>query len=119
MSLTYKIEKDPSGVVVFSLEGKIITLNEFEPVNEGLDQLLTQTKRKFIVDLSKVAHVNSSGLNLLLRMFTKVRNKGGELVLTTPSKSVEKLLSISKLNSIFTICANREEALNILNAQEA
>lgn len=119
MSLTHKIVKHPSGVVVFSLEGKIIITNEFEPISSAIEELLSQTKRKFLIDLSKVAHINSSGLNLLLRMFTKIRNKGGELVLATPSASVEKLLSISKLNSIFTICADQEEALNILNAQEA
>lgn len=119
MSLTHKIEKHSSGVVVFSLEGKIIITNEFEPISSGLEQQLNQTKRKFLVDISNVTHINSSGLNLLLRMFTKVRNKGGELVIVSPSASVEKLLSISKLDSIFTICADQTEALNNLNAQEA
>jgi anti-sigma B factor antagonist len=56
---------------------------------------------------------------LLVRLLTKVRNKGGELVLISISESVEKLFFITKLNSIFTICANVMEAQNIFNAQEA
>lgn len=119
MSLTFQIEKHPSGVIVFSLKGKIITVNEFVPINEELDRFINQTKSVFFVDLSKVSHINSSGLNLLLRMFTKVRNKGGELIIIAPSDSVKKLLSISKLDSIFTICADQKEALNNLNAKEA
>ena len=69
--------------------------------------------------MSKVSYINSSGLNLLVRLLTKVRNKGGELVLISISESVEKLFFITKLNSIFTICANVMEAQNIFNAQEA
>jgi anti-sigma B factor antagonist len=69
--------------------------------------------------MSKISYINSSGLNLLVRLLTKVRNKGGELVLITLSESVEKLFFITKLNSIFTICADLSEAQNIFNAQEA
>ena len=69
--------------------------------------------------MSKVSYINSSGLNLLVRLLTKARNKGGELVLISLSESVEKLFFITKLNSIFTICADATEAQNIFNAQEA
>lgn len=119
MSLTHKIAVHPKDVIILSLSGKIIAENDFKEVLELIEQKLNQSERKYIIDLADVSHINSSGLNFLLRIFTKIRNKGGEMVVINISKSVEKLLSISKLNSIFTICADQDEALNNLNAQEA
>jgi anti-sigma B factor antagonist len=44
-------------------------------------------------------------------MLTKFRNKGGELYLLKPSESVQKLLVITKLNSIFQIVQSEDEVL--------
>ena len=119
MSLESKIEMHPSGVVILLLEGRILTSEDFNRVNDLMDKAVNEGHRKFILPLDKVSHVNSSGLNLLLRLFTKARNKGGDLWMVAPSSGVDKLLKISKLNTVFNICANQTEALNQLNAQEA
>ena len=119
MSFTFEIAKHPKGVVCFSLTGKIISTEGFEGVTAQLDNAFLEGNKKIIIDMSKVSYINSSGLNLLVRLLTKVRNKGGELVLISLSDSVEKLFFITKLNSIFTICADISEAQNIFNAQEA
>ena len=119
MSLSFKTSKYKDNIILVELEGKIISDENFAAISDSIDSYLKQGKRRFNVHLNQVNTINSSGLNLLLRLFTKVRNKGGELVITAPSKSVAKLLDISKLNSIFTICADNDEAQNILNAQEA
>lgn len=119
MSFTFEIAKHPKGVVCFSLNGKIISTEGVESVTNDLDKAFQEGNKKIIIDMSKVSYINSSGLNLLVRLLTKVRNKGGELVLISLSESVEKLFFITKLNSIFTICTNVTEAQNIFNAQEA
>lgn len=109
----------PKGVVMISLKGKILTENCFDDVSEKIDSKIEGGKRKFLLDLTGVSHMNSSGLNILLRLFTKVRNKGGELIIINPSKVVNQLFIISKLNTVFKIGANKEEALKQLIAQEA
>jgi anti-sigma B factor antagonist len=64
----------------------------------------------FIVDLSEVRYISSSGIGLLITMLTKMRNAGGDVYLTTPSEHVKKLLIITKLNNIFTVFPTIEEA---------
>lgn len=119
MNLSHTIATHPSGVVKLVLTGKILTDNDFIAIHEAIDGQLKLKKNAFMVDLAGISYINSSGLNLLLRLFTKIRNKAGEIVYINPSESVNSLLNISKLNTVFKLCANEAEALNILNAAKA
>ncbi|MBO9702514.1 MAG: STAS domain-containing protein [Sporocytophaga sp.] len=62
------------------------------------------------IDLSQVRYMNSSGIGVLITILTKFRNKGGEVVLVSPSEQIKKLLIITKLNAIFLIVNSQEEA---------
>ena len=64
----------------------------------------------WIIDISGLRYINSSGIGVLITILTKFRNKGGEVYLMNPSDSVKKLLVITKLNSIFQIIKSEEEA---------
>ncbi len=63
-----------------------------------------------IVDLSKVNFINSTGINVLVRILTMFRNAGGEVVLSQLSYAVQKLLIVTKLQAIFTVFDNLEQA---------
>lgn len=75
-----------------------------DAINEGA--------RNCVVDLSQVRYISSSGIGVLITILTKMRNVGGEVFLTSPSEHVKKLLIITKLNNIFTVYDNLEEALS-------
>ena len=47
--------------------------------------------------------MNSTGLSILINIFTQTRNRGGEVVITNIPEKINKLLIITKLNSIFNI----------------
>jgi anti-sigma B factor antagonist len=54
--------------------------------------------------------MNSTGISLLTRMLSRFRNRGGEMALINPNETVRKLLIITKLNLIFGVYSNKEEA---------
>ncbi|MCR6640686.1 MAG: STAS domain-containing protein [Sporocytophaga sp.] len=66
------------------------------------------------IDLSQIRYMNSSGIGVLITILTKFRNKGGEVVLVSPSEQIKKLLIITKLNAIFLIVNSQEEAIQKL-----
>ena len=66
------------------------------------------------INISEVRYINSSGIGVLITILTKFRNRDGEVVLVKPSDSVEKLLLITKLNSIFSIVSGEDEAFTEL-----
>jgi anti-sigma B factor antagonist len=108
-----------SDVIKVSLSGKFTKHEAFDEVSTQIASFLNKGKRQFIVELNDVNTMNSSGLNLLVRLFTKIRNKGGNLIIVNTSKVVQKLFEISKLDTIFSIFADEKSALNSLNAPEA
>jgi anti-sigma B factor antagonist len=89
---------DPSGVQFSKL------------IKENLDA----NKKNFIVDLSKVKYVNSSGIGMLLSGYTSVMNAGGVLMLADINEKMKGLLSITRLSTIFKLYDNVEDALNSL-----
>jgi len=62
-----------------------------------------------VADLSGVRFMNSSGLGILLRIFTRFRNKGGEMYLIRPPEHLNRLLVVSKLHSVFPIINSADE----------
>ncbi|MDX1652413.1 MAG: STAS domain-containing protein [Brumimicrobium sp.] len=114
MSLSFNISIHPEGVVVLSLKGKIISDQPFDELIEVIETKIQTGEKSFLIDLKEVSHINSSGLNVLLRIFTRIRNKAGEMVLINPSRTVSKLLTISKLNTVFKMAKTEKEALQLL-----
>jgi anti-sigma B factor antagonist len=120
VSFKVNIAKHQNGVYEIAFSGKITGAEELLEVTDQLEDWLEEADfRGVVAELSELTHMNSTGINLMIRMLTKLRNKGKELILAAPSAGVQQLVTITKLNSIFTIYASREEALNKFNAQEA
>ncbi len=67
---------------------------------ESRDPIATITRR-IIVDLSNVTHVDSTGLGALLRAWTAAQNKGCDLEIANLNPRVEKLVEITRLDTVF------------------
>ena len=100
-------------VLIISIEGDLIGeesgIDLIGTVNESID-----SASFCIIDINGIRYINSSGIGVLITILTKFRNKNGEVALVGPSESVKKLLIITKLNAIFNICENMEEAKKLL-----
>lgn len=115
MSFTFKEEKHGDVNIIF-IEGKILENQEDNPLLVEIGSDLSA--QKWLLDLSKMTTMNSSGINLFIKCFTRVRNHGGEMVFCSIPDSIKKLLIITKLDTIFTICADIESGLKQLNTTQ-
>ena len=59
------------------------------------------TPARIVLDLSNVTHVDSSGLGALLGAWTAAQNKGCDLEMANLNPRVEKLVEITKLDTVF------------------
>ena len=76
-----------------------------------LDQLLERFEMgssNLVINLASIKFMNSMGLRFLIALLTKTRSKGGDTVLIAASEQVNKLLIMTKLNSIFTVFEDLE-----------
>ena len=83
-------------------------------VRERIKKLLDAGDRKFLLNLSDVDYIDSSGLGELVTSFTTVRNQGGQLKLLNLTRRVQDLLQITKLLTVFEVFDSESEALKTL-----
>ena len=68
-----------------------------------------------VIDLSEVKFFGSAFLALLLRCHTAVKSRGGELVLSGPSKMARDLLKLTALDTLWAIYETRAEAIEAVD----
>lgn len=96
---------------VISITGNYISDVDHKALVDQIDQLIAEGTFNFVINMSSINFINSSGLGVLIRVLTKARTKGGEAVLTEIPEKVSQLLAITKLNNVFNTFATEEEAV--------
>ena len=111
MEYSHEIENN---IMVLKLSGDLIGENHGPELISIVNDTINDDIIFCAIDIQNVRYINSSGIGVLITILTKFRNRGGEVVLIKPSESVQKLLIITKLNSIFNIVADLEHAFSEL-----
>jgi anti-sigma B factor antagonist len=103
------------GVLVISLVGNLLGENTNAPVMELLKQNIETGTTKVVFNLSEMKFINSTGLGMLMTALTKSRNAGGDLALSGVPDQMKKLLQMTKLETVFTVCEDEKSAIQFLN----
>jgi anti-sigma B factor antagonist len=101
-------------VVILDLSGRITIGEGTLIIRDHLQKFLNGGDRKFLLNLSDVDYIDSSGLGELVTAFTTVRNQGGQLKLLNLTKRVQDLLQITKLLTVFEAFNSEAEALKTM-----
>ncbi|MFZ5553843.1 MAG: STAS domain-containing protein [Bacteroidota bacterium] len=109
MEFSFKITSE-TPVVKIELYGRLMDKAHASELLSKMDALILEGKNRFILNLTAMDYMNSSGLNTMVNMLTKARSKGGEVLVANVSKKVKELFIITKLNTLFTVTENMEEA---------
>ena len=76
--------------------------------------LMWQTSQKgaisLIVNLEKLDFMDSSGLQVLLRLREKLRTKKQDILLVAPTPQIRKLLKLTGFDKLFPLYDNNEDA---------
>ncbi len=112
MTYTHKISDN---ILFITMEGDLLGMSDEQKILEFIKDFTEKDINRCAVDISSIGYMNSTGLSLLIRLLTRFRNNGGELVLVSPSEQVRKLLVITKLNAIFTVVNSEVEATKTLS----
>ncbi|MBL7071637.1 MAG: STAS domain-containing protein [Candidatus Omnitrophica bacterium] len=104
-----KVE-EKNGIKVCSAEGDI-DINSSPQVKKAFDKLVQARSEKVVINLQKVAYIDSSGLATLVEILKNFKNAGGKLKLCSLSNKVKSLFEITKLEKLFDIKDSEDEAL--------
>lgn len=93
--------KEVYGANVIEVKGKLEGGPGASDFQDMIASKIDENQKKFVIDLSDVKFVNSTGIGILIRAYTTLKNASGEMKLAAVSDKVQGVLSITKLDSIF------------------
>ncbi len=94
-------ERAVDGVTILDLQGKMLIGEGDELLREKINSLVENGTEKIVLNLAEVPYVDSAGLGEIVRCYTTVSRKNGELKLLHLTKRIHDLLSITKLLTVF------------------
>ena len=101
-----------SSVWTLSLVGDL-DYGECAAFRMSIDRILSASPPATIVNLSELEYLDSSGLGLLLSLSKEYGGQGGRLILIT-NETVDNILSLTRLNGIFSTASALPEAEELL-----
>src|SRR5262245_40543014 len=108
MSLSIELRRIDH-IVILELAGRVSVLESH--LRQLAEKLVQQGERFFLINLANVSYMDNSGLGQLCLVYTIARNRGGDMRLVKPTERIRKLLTITKLDGIFTSYESEREAV--------
>ena len=96
-------------VLKVSVEGRLVAASS-EDFKESVFEEL-KDRKAVVFDLSKMVHIDSSGLGALVSILQQVNNRGGVMKLACLQARPKIVFDITKVYRVFDICNTVEEAL--------
>lgn len=110
MTFEYAIKASRKGYHTIQLKGHLFDKSQTGELYDELDKLIEGGNLNYLVDLGGLNNLGSGGIQVMLHILTKARNRGGEAVVTNPPARIKNLLTITKLDTIFTHVDSADEA---------
>ncbi|MEL7020345.1 MAG: STAS domain-containing protein [Bacteroidota bacterium] len=88
-------------------------LNEFtnQEILAAVEAKIAAGFTNFVIDLKPMAFMNSIGLNFLIAVRARTQESGGDVAVANPSEKIKQLLEVTKLQDVFNIATNVEDAM--------
>ena len=77
---------------------------EVTPLRAAVHQLIAEGHIDVALNLAGLTAIDARGLGELVLIMTTLRRLGGRLTLITPSERVNTMLSVTRLDRLFTRC---------------
>ncbi len=98
-------------VVVYDLKGGLEGGPDTYKIKEAVKQQLDQGERKFLLNLDGVDYVNSTGVGIVVSVYSSIMNAGGVMKICNANDRVSRIMMVTKLLEVFESFYGEEEAL--------
>ncbi|MDO8519946.1 MAG: STAS domain-containing protein [Deltaproteobacteria bacterium] len=99
-----------SDVIIIPLSGNL-DVSAQSRLRDDLLKKAPLSSEKIVLDFSKVEFIDSACLGALVAVARKLRKNGGDVRIASPLEEVRSIFQITRLDKIFQIFANPEEAV--------
>ncbi|MDN0198981.1 STAS domain-containing protein [Streptomyces sp. S.PNR 29] len=114
--LSVEVDVPREDVALVTVEGylDVDTATEFQ---HHLANQLHHGRRHFLLDLSAVPFMDSSGMNIILRVYQETRRTDGSVHVIHPTSAVRRILDLTGVSITVPVSESVEEALERVDRQ--
>ena len=94
---------DEHDVAVLDVEGRLVAGVGDVMLRESVNEALAGGHKKILVDLSKVTHIDSSGIGELVASRRVTNHFGGKLKLVRRRGGIDRVLTVSHILPLFDV----------------
>jgi anti-anti-sigma factor len=98
-------------VVIVDLKGKLTAGLGDQILRETVDELLAESWRKILLNLSEVSFMDSAGLGELVSGLKTAKNLGADLRIVKAGERVKTTLNTARLLPVFEVYEDEAEAI--------
>src|SRR5579864_5434 len=102
---------ETDGVAVLALDGRIVLGEETNKLREGVKNLISQGKKKVVLDMKNVTMIDSSGLGALVAAYSSAKSGGASVRLCNLGAHFNEVLQITKLLTVFEVAKTEQDAV--------
>jgi anti-anti-sigma factor len=103
-------EREVDGVTILDLQGRLV-LDETEFFRRRIDELVRQNRLQIVLNLKAVTYIDSAGVGMMVGKYLTVRRLGGDVKLLHLSPRSFRLMTITKLLTVFEAFDSEERAV--------
>lgn len=100
-----------SDVQVIQLRGQLRMGPAVDTLRQTLEEAMASGDTRIVMNLSEVPMVDSSGIGLLVRFLALIKQKGGNIKLSQPSKFAVQTLRLVGVLNLFEMFDNDDAAV--------
>jgi stage II sporulation protein AA (anti-sigma F factor antagonist) len=114
--LSVEVTVPRDDVALLTVEGYLDADTATE-LQAHLANQLHHGRRHFLLDLTGVPFMDSSGMNIILRVYQEVRERPGSVHIIAPTPPVRRILDLTGVSITVPVSETAEEALALVDRQ--
>ncbi len=107
--MAIQTSRGSDGIVTVTVTGQLIVANR-QDLKDVIAAAVDTGDRRFIIDFSDTAYIDSSGLGAMVSVNKRVREVGGELRIAGLNEDLRSLFELTRLDTLFAISNSVAEA---------
>ncbi len=99
-----------SGTAVVTISGRLSMGGETERLDATVKGLLLKDTKKFVLDITGLEYLDSSGIGMVVSCLTNVKKAGGELCVAGANPRIKRIFNMTGVESMMPMFATLTEA---------
>ncbi|GGZ00355.1 anti-sigma factor antagonist [Streptomyces poonensis] len=104
--------------MLLTVEGDL-DIDTATELQHHLANQLHHGRRHFLLDVSSVPFMDSSGMNIILRVYQEARQTSGGVYVIRPTSAVRRILDLTGVSITVPTVESVEEALELVDARRS